>query len=184
MRVSTLSRLAAVVVLAMVILPAYGQPVPPDVPGAPTLPAPRALVGTWVLDVDLAESTDFTAMHTFHQGGTMSETTDLLATLAEGPGHGAWKKSANEGEYFATFELFIFEPGGVPAGRIRVRETLQLGGDDTLTGFTVADLILPDGTVITNIDNGPVIGHRVEVEGVRAGESKSRATSAPRRRAW
>lgn len=180
MRVQNIFRLMAAVVLSMVILPAYGQSAGPDVASNAAQNVSADLTGTWVFDVELAVSAPFTAMQTFHLGGTLDETTDLLAGLGEGPGHGAWKRNAN-GEFTATFELFIFEPDHTPAGRIRVRESLRIDSEDALTGYTVADLILPDGTVIENIDNGPVVGRRVRVSGVRPEEVGSTPIATSKR---
>ena len=130
--------------------------------------ATPALVGSWVLSVETTATPAFHAMQTFHAVGTMNESTDLLPNLGEGPGHGAWQKDGDS--YSATFELFIFNPDRSPAGIIRVRETLTLVDENNLTGFTVADLILPDGTLIENIDNGPVTGTRVRVRPIRPEE--------------
>lgn len=130
-----------------------------------------ALVGSWVLDIQTSATPAFHALQTFHAFGTVSETSDLLANLGEGPGHGAWQKDGDT--YHVTFELFIFEPDHTPAGRIRVRETLRLVDENNLTGFTVADLILPDGTLIENIDNGPTTGTRVRVIPVRPEEQSA-----------
>ena len=144
--------------------------------------APR-LTGTWLLDVDTTASPAVRALQTFHSNGTLSETSDLFAQLGEGPGHGVWERDGDS--YAATFELFIFEPDHTPAGVIRVRETLTLLSNRVLEGFAVADLILPDGTVIENIDNGPIVGRRVQIEGVRSGEYGSSPTvSSVRRQAW
>jgi hypothetical protein len=86
----------------------------------------------------------------------------------EGPGHGAWERT--DTGYAVTFELFIFEPSGAPAGRIRVRETITLTSDDTFTGQSIADLILPDGTLIEHIDGAPITGTRISVRAIRAEE--------------
>ena len=160
--------LAAAVLLTAI--PAYAQGVIADVPEADAVSTTRgSLIGTWVLDVDVSASPDFHALQTFHMGGTVDETSDLLAALGEGPGHGVWQRSGNH-EYEVTFELFIFNPDATAAGRIRVRESLHVIGENKLEGFAVADLILPDGTVIENVDNGPVTGTRVRVKGVTAEE--------------
>lgn len=142
--------------------------------GERTIPAAAAggspLVGSWVLDVQNVATPPFHAMQTFHAGGSMNESTDLLANLGEGPGHGAWRREGDA--YTATFELFIFNPDRSPAGIIRVRETLKLTDDNNLTGFAVADIILPDGTLIEDIDHGTVTGRRVRVAPVRDEEQR------------
>ena len=142
---------------------------------------PPKLVGSWIVNVAAGATPPFTALQTFHQGGTVTETSDLLAMGGEGPGHGSWERTDNG--YAVTFELFIFEPSGAPAGRIRVRETITLTGDTTFTGHSVADLILPDGTLIEKIDGAPITGTRIGVTTVRPEEIGSAATAfAPRHR--
>jgi len=142
------------------------------------LVAPR-LTGSWMLDVQTTASPAFRALQTFHSNGTVTETSNLLAQLGEGPGHGAWERDGDS--YAVTFELFIFEPDHTPAGVIRVRETLTLLSNRVLEGFAVADLILPDGTVIENVDNGPVTGRRIDVMKVKAEEIGSTPAYAPAR---
>ncbi|HEV7238377.1 MAG TPA: hypothetical protein VGQ36_03985 [Thermoanaerobaculia bacterium] len=143
------------------------------------LVAPR-LTGSWLFEVKTTASPAFRALQTFHSNGTVSESTDLIAQLGEGPGHGVWERDGDS--YTATFELFIFEPDHTPAGMIRVRETMTLLSNRVLEGFAVADLILPDGTVIENIDNGPLTGRRIDVMKVKAEEIGSTPAYAPVRR--
>jgi hypothetical protein len=113
----------------------------------------------------------------------VSETSDLLSQGGEGPGQGAWQRT--DDGFAATFELFIFNPDGSKAGRIRVRESIQLTDEDHFTGFSVADIILPDGEVIENIDNGPITGTRVSVREVTPADHILPNVSAMRgRRAW
>ena len=138
------------------------------------------LTGSWILEVQTTASPAFRALQTFHSNGTVSETSNLLAQLGEGPGHGAWERDGDS--YAVTFELFIFEPDHTPAGVIRVREKLTLLSNRVLEGFAVADLILPDGTVIENIDNGPVTGRRIDVMKVKDEEIGSTPAYAPVRR--
>jgi hypothetical protein len=180
-----LKTIARFILTLTILVPVYAQNSPADggeIRDRSRVGAP-ALVGSWVLDVRLIVSPPFQAMQTFHATGTMNETSDLLANLGEGPGHGAWERDGEE--YTATFELFIFNPDRSPAGRIRVRESLRITGPDTLAGYTVADLILPDGTVIENIDSGPATGTRVRVAPVRPEEQLSGPTNAAfARRYW
>ena len=136
------------------------------------------LIGSWVVNVAEGATPPFTALQTFHRGGTVDETSDLLGQGGEGPGHGAWERTLDG--YAVTFELFIFEPDGAPAGRIRVRETITMTGNGTFTGFSVADLILPGGTVIEKIDGAPITGTRIDVRAVRAEEIGSPANAIAR----
>lgn len=140
---------------------------------------PHRLTGSWILEVKTAATPAFRALQTFHSNGTVTESTDLFAQLSEGPGHGVWDRDGDS--YDVTFELFIFEPDHTPAGMIRVRETLTLLSNRVLEGYAVADLILPDGTVIENIDNGPVTGRRIDVMKVKAEEMGSTPVYSPAR---
>jgi hypothetical protein len=120
------------------------------------------LVGTWVLDVSFDPELDlppFRAIQTFHAGGTMTETSDLLATLAEGPGAGAWRGEA--ADYEATFQLFIFDENRAPAGIIEVRERLHLETGRRLSGR--AEAFLHAGGEVIPLGGGPIVGQRVRV---------------------
>jgi hypothetical protein len=141
----------------------------------------RRLTGSWVVEVESTATPEFYALQTFHAGGTVTETSDLLAKGGEGPGHGVWYRT--EEGFAATFELFIFEPDGAPAGRIRVRETISVINENRFEGFSVADLILPDGTLIENIDNGPIHGRRIVVVPILPDE-KLRTATPHMRRSW
>jgi hypothetical protein len=163
----------------LMVQPIYAQSTDPDLRELPT-PQPR-LIGSWTLDVKNTASPEFYALQTFHFGGTMNETSDLLAQGGEGPGHGTWERT--DDGFAATFELFIFNPDRTPAGRIRVREAIRVVDSAHFTGFAVADIILPDGTLIENIDNGPIAATRVSIEKVRPEEYASTPSSISRRRA-
>jgi len=179
------SKLFVTLTFVLALTPSlYAQSSPADSGEPHALFAQRStLLGSWVVSVDSTATPDFTALQTFQLGGTVSETTDLLAQGGEGPGHGAWERTANG--YSVTFELFIFNPDGTTAGRIRVRESITLTDENHFTGFSVADIILPDGELIENIDNGPIEGTRVSVRAVRPEDYLPPATSAMRgRRAW
>lgn len=143
----------------------------------------NSLLGSWVVHVQSTGSPEFNALQTFQLGGTVNETSDLLSQGGEGPGQGAWQRT--DDGYAATFELFIFNPDGSKAGRIRVRETITLTDENHFTGFSVADIILPDGEVIENIDNGPITGTRVSVREVTPADYVQPNAPAMRgRRAW
>lgn len=123
----------------------------------------NAPVGTWRIHVPQSSSglPPFNALHTFHSGGTFTETSDILATLAEGPAHGVW--SGEGPEFLLTFELFVFNPDHTPAGMVRVRcEIVVFAGSDKLTGKAAVDFIAPDGTEEKNIDTGTFNGTRVK----------------------
>lgn len=121
-----------------------------------------ALVGTWVINVPASPGgAEFNALQTFHADGTMTETSDLLAKLGEGPAHGAW--TGKKRDYQITFELFVFDPDRNPAGRVRVRATVRLTDEDNFTADSAVDFIEPNGNVIPDIGSGPFTGTRLKV---------------------
>ena len=120
------------------------------------------LVGTWVMNVaGSADAPGFNALQTYNEDGTMTETSDLLAQLLEGPAHGVW--SGKKNDYSVTFELFAFDENHQSVGRIRVRVSIHIVNDDNLTAMAAVDFIEPDGTVIPDIGGGPFTGTRVKV---------------------
>jgi hypothetical protein len=121
-----------------------------------------ALVGTWIINVPASPGgAEFNALQTFHAEGTMTETSDLLAKLGEGPAHGAW--TGKKRDYQITFELFVFDPDGNSAGRVRVRASIRLTDEDNFTADSAVDFIEPDGNVIPDIGSGPFTGARLKV---------------------
>jgi hypothetical protein len=123
------------------------------------------LVGTWVIDVSFdpeLEFPPFQAIQAFHAGGTMTETTDLLGALVEGPGAGAWRGSGTT--YEATFQLFTFDADHAPAGIIEVRERIEMQGGRRFTGRAEAFIIPPGETEAIPLGGGPIVGNRVRVK--------------------
>lgn len=119
------------------------------------------IVGTWLITVpDSPGVPGFKALHTFHENGTFTETSDLLGQGVEGPSHGAWNGKKND--YRLTFHLFTFDENGLPSVRIRVRCTIKVVGD-TLTATTTVDIIEPDGNIILAVGGGPFSGVRLPV---------------------
>jgi hypothetical protein len=122
----------------------------------------EGIVGTWVMHIPASPgSPAFDALQTYNDDGTMTETSSLLAHLAEGPAHGVWKRATKKDTYDVTFELFAFDENGDSVGRIRVRVLIRLTGKNNLSADTVVDFIEPDGTVIPNIGSSPFTGIRV-----------------------
>lgn len=122
----------------------------------------KKIVGTWLMTVpDSPGVPGFSALQTYNEDGTMTETSSLLGLLAEGPAHGVWDGKKND--YTVTFELFAFDPSGAAVGRIRVRAAIHLINDDNLTADTAVDFIELDGTVIPNVGSGPFTGKRLVV---------------------
>lgn len=122
------------------------------------------LVGTWVLDVSFDPELaipPFRAIQTFHAGGTMTETSDLLATLVEGPGAGAWRGQGSD--YESTFQLFVFDENKAPAGIIEVRSRMHLETSRRFSGRAEAFLYPPGETEPIELGGGPIVGNRVRV---------------------
>jgi len=123
------------------------------------------LTGTWLVDVPESDGgfPAFQALHTFHNDGTFTETSNLLGGGEEGPAHGVWRR-IDSTNYALTFYLFVFDENGDAADMVRVRVAIQLIDNDHLTAQTAVDFIEPDGTIIPNIDSGPFTGTRLKVE--------------------
>lgn len=120
------------------------------------------IVGTWVMNIPgTPDAPGFNALQTYSDDGTMTETSDLLAQLIEGPAHGVW--SGKKSDYNVTFQLFTFDENRQPVGRIRVRVAIHLIDDDHLTANAAVDFIDLDGTVTANIGSSPFTGTRVKV---------------------
>lgn len=137
-----------------------------DLPGdtiEPQEAQPQAkIVGTWLIRVpDAPDAPGFSALQTFHEGGTFTETSDLLGQLVEGPAHGAWTGKKND--FRLTFQLFAFDEDGLPTVRIRVRCTVHLVNDNQLTATATVDIIEPDGNIIPAVATSPFTGTRVQV---------------------
>jgi hypothetical protein len=122
---------------------------------------PAGPVGTWRVHVDESPGgvPAFNSLHTYGADGTFTETTDLLAKLNEGPGHGSWKRSGRH--YLLTFELWAFDPAREPAGIIRVRCLIDVAGD-RLEGDATVDFIDLDGTVYRDLDTAKFTGKRIK----------------------
>jgi hypothetical protein len=105
------------------------------------------LAGTWLCDVVSAPE-PFRALQTFHEDGTFTETSSLLAEGQEGPAQGVWVRDGRD--YQLTFQLFAFDPETTEStGMIRVRIRLQVDSATHLTAtYGIVEFIEPDGTVI------------------------------------
>ena len=131
--------------------------------GWPQTRRPEPLVGAWLIDITTSNAglPPFRSLHTYHDGGTFTEVSDLLAKLGETPAHGVWNGKGSR--YNLTFELFVFDPDKKPVGIVRVRVAIHLLSRDELVGDTAVDFIAPDGTIEKGIDGGPITGKRIKV---------------------
>lgn len=120
------------------------------------------LVGTWIIDVPNPDgSIAFSAFQTFGADGTFVETSTLLGQLPEGPAHGNWRRSGDG--YLLTFQVWSFDPEGLPAGKVRVRVFLRVTGPRSLEAETVVDVVTPDGQLIEAVATGPYSGRRMGI---------------------
>jgi len=118
------------------------------------------LVGSWLVTVSSPDFPSFQALQSYHDDHTYTDTTDLLATLVEGPGLGAWRGRGPV--YFVTFQLFTWNPDATPAGIIQVRNAVTVDGPNHLTGVSAVDFIAPDGSVIPDIGTATFEGTRIK----------------------
>lgn len=139
-----------------------------EVLGWPQQHQPEPLVGTWSIHIPTSEggAPPFNALQAFHDGGTFTESSDLLITQTEGPAFGVWKR--NGGHYTLTFQLFVFDPDKKESvGMVRVRANIRMLSRDEFVADSVVDFIAPDGTIEKGIDRGPFYGKRIKVLPVR-----------------
>jgi hypothetical protein len=103
------------------------------------------LVGTWRLTV-AGTPQQFFSLTVFNRGGTVTNTNSIpgpRTTIFSG----VWKKIRGHGNFAATFEDFEdSNSDGAFDRRVRVRLTIHLLDDDTLTGTGTADVLTLDGT--------------------------------------
>ena len=106
------------------------------------------LAGTWRLTVRFpGVPNEFFSLMAVHPGGTMTD------RFADSPrtsvSIGVWKKLRGHGKYAITFEGFVdTDSDGSFDFRFRIRSTLQLADDGTLTGTGTSDPLTLDGTTL------------------------------------
>ncbi|MEP7039106.1 MAG: hypothetical protein ABI891_12290 [Acidobacteriota bacterium] len=74
----------------------------------------------------------FRGLVTFHQGGTISETSTAIGPALRSAGHGVWEK-VSPTEYFGTFAFLVFSPDGTFVGTQKITQNFVLG--NVLGGF-------------------------------------------------
>lgn len=103
-----------------------------------------SLQGTWRVTVNPGAANQFFSLVEFDRGGTMTE---QASTPAHTPSIGVWKKIRGDGNFAATFELFLdSNSDGLFDKRIRVRQTIHLLDEDTITGTSTIDVLTIDGS--------------------------------------
>lgn len=118
------------------------------------------LVGAW--DIKMTNTVfgiAFDDLRTYHAGGTMTEVT---RELLESMGHGVWVSQGNG--YADTFTLLELDSSRNVIGKVRVRSTITLIGQDSLTLIWDADFILPTGVVLPNVTRGEGKGSRIRLQ--------------------
>ncbi len=68
----------------------------------------------------------FNGLITFNAGGTLAEYGANPATPLRTPGHGIWSANGGGGDYSMRFSFMPLTPAGVPVGRLRVSQVIQL----------------------------------------------------------
>lgn len=121
------------------------------------------LQGTWRVTVLPGTPNQFFSLMEFNKGGTMTE---AASTPRHTTSIGVWKKIRGQGNFAATFELFEdSNSDGSFDSRLRVRLTIHLSDDDTITGTSTIDVLTLDGTtqVAGPFPGFPLEGTRMRV---------------------
>ena len=121
-------------------------------------------VGTWAIEVQVrncqsqaAIGMPFLALMTFHNGGTLSESSGAEAAFAIGqrsPGHGTWEKIGRQAYAVRAISLVLFETGPNLPGTPAFNPSLPIGpgffkGWDTIAQtvrFSDSDHFTASGT--------------------------------------
>jgi hypothetical protein len=105
------------------------------------------LVGAWETTVTPVNCSTgeqvgpaFNGVITFNEGGTVAEFGANPAVPYRTPGHGIWVSNGGGSDYTMKFSFLPLTPAGVPVGRMRVTQDLQLSrfsDESTSTGSFV-----------------------------------------------
>ena len=156
-RRAMLTILPVVAVSALAAVPAIAQ----DDPQA------RKLEGTWYTQVSAHNCTtgavlrSFPALNTFAAGGTLIDTTTVVAPSLRSPGHGTWE--ATGGHTFRAISLaFLFSPAGAWTGTQRIIQAIEMReGPDEFSSTATSESFDTAGTLIGSVC-ATAIGQRVE----------------------
>lgn len=127
--------------------------------------AGRGLEGTWVVQVTQRDCSSgaplgipFYSLLTFHQGGTMTETTAnaMFFPAVRGPGHGGWShvKGGGYGDVsdrrYQAKSLALITSNGLLTQEQIIRQNIQMGSNPNTFQTTSAsvEFYKPDGTLI------------------------------------
>jgi hypothetical protein len=108
-----------------------------------------SLAGAWVGSTNAGPGfPPFKALYTFAPGGGMvtSSSIDLSPRSVSTPGYGTWTRTAPHTFAF-TFDAFIFDQQGNPAGTVVARSTVTVNqAGDAFSGPFKFDVIAPNGS--------------------------------------
>ena len=92
--------------------------------------------------------TSFTSMFTFSRGGTFWEAGTQIPPSLRSSSHGVW--SHDSGRLYTTaFQFFRFNPDGTLAGRLIVRQEIEVSDDgDSYTATSTSQVLDINGNVI------------------------------------
>lgn len=126
------------------------------------------IVGAWRVNVALGPCTggpatiSFTALNTFHAGGTLSDSNARPGT-ERSPGHGVWEHSGR-GLYETRFQFFRFLPTGALDGVQDIRQTVALDARGRSYETTIRARVLNvDGSQRAELC-GTASGQRIAVD--------------------
>src|SRR5215471_16901153 len=112
---------------------------------------PRGIEGAWIGPTNAGPPFgQFSAAYTFARGGGMvtSSSIDLSPRSLSTPGYGAWKRTGERSFRF-TFNAFVFDQQGNPAGTVKARATAELdAAGDAWTGIFKFDVFAPNGAIV------------------------------------
>jgi hypothetical protein len=145
----------ALAATAAPVLHASGSKAPgphhaPQSQGLLPVPANR-IVGTWQMRATVGPcqggpTQTFSALNTFHAGGTLSDI-NVLPPSARVSGQGIWELQRN-GQYRTRFQFFRFLPDGSFDGVQDIRTTIVLDHRATRLSMTIQARVLnTDGSV-------------------------------------
>ena len=103
----------------------------------------------------------FSSMFTFSRGGTFWEAGTQMSPSLRSPSHGVWSHESGR-LYSSAFQFFRFNVNGTLAGRLIVRQEIEVSDDgESYTATSTSQVLDIDGNVIaTNCAAG--IGTRFQ----------------------
>jgi len=125
--------LALMMVLGMTQIFVSGKQKESDAAAPPAADPSRGLEGVWRTTVTQRNCQTGGVIRTaqgivaYHEGGTMSETSNALGPAFRSPGYGVWEK-IGPSTYTASFIFQRYNPDGAFAGTQVITSTIEVGG--------------------------------------------------------